>query len=357
MLKIVSAFAATIRSALKARRDLALEYWSTTFPSMADGSESLDTEEALDRFSGLRAREIGVTVRQPMEGRPSQGLATEESLKEANEEATRMQEAATKRRKPVPKRRAKESANKPRTAKRTKLHTLSAASAKTGISMPTLIRYKREHQARIPSVGESRTQRYPEEALPVFKAIKEENMAKRGRPRKKAAVKKSVAKKAVKETAKKAVAKKKAAKKTAPVKTKGKKAAAKKAATVELLTLTEIQKRTGIAYPTLARHVKLHGSRIPSQGEGRKRRYPEEAVAVFTEIRGESKRGRKPVAKRVAKKRAARKKVAIRRPTTTDKALAARIREIERGQKQIDRQLRQVIKMLKKPIEVRITSG
>jgi hypothetical protein len=59
-------------------------------------------------------------------------------------------------------------------------YTLAEVSQQTGISLPTLQRYKREHQARIPSVGTARQQRYPESALPVFQAIKSEN--KRGRP-------------------------------------------------------------------------------------------------------------------------------------------------------------------------------
>src|SRR3954468_10660257 len=65
-----------------------------------------------------------------------------------------------------------------------KLFTLSEISQKTGISMPTLQRYKKTYQARIPSVGQGRKQRYPESALPVFDEIKNENAGKRGRPRK-----------------------------------------------------------------------------------------------------------------------------------------------------------------------------
>ena len=49
-----------------------------------------------------------------------------------------------------------------------KLYTLSEISSKTGISMPTLQRYKKLYQDRIPSEGQGRKQRYPESALPVF---------------------------------------------------------------------------------------------------------------------------------------------------------------------------------------------
>src|SRR5262245_14120942 len=65
-----------------------------------------------------------------------------------------------------------------------KLYTLSEISQRTGISMPTLQRYKKTYQDRIPSVGQGRKQRYPENALPVFDEIKNENAGKRGRPRK-----------------------------------------------------------------------------------------------------------------------------------------------------------------------------
>ncbi|HYO12020.1 MAG TPA: helix-turn-helix domain-containing protein, partial [Thermoanaerobaculia bacterium] len=68
-----------------------------------------------------------------------------------------------------------------------KLYTLSEISQRTGISMPTLQRYKKLYQSRIPAVGKGRKQRYPESALPVFDEIKNENAGRRGRPRKDAA--------------------------------------------------------------------------------------------------------------------------------------------------------------------------
>src|SRR5437763_16170289 len=65
-----------------------------------------------------------------------------------------------------------------------RLYTRSEISQKSGISMPTLQRYKKMYQDRIPSVGQGRKQRYPDSALPVFDEIKTENAGKRGRPRK-----------------------------------------------------------------------------------------------------------------------------------------------------------------------------
>src|SRR5256885_14764836 len=65
-----------------------------------------------------------------------------------------------------------------------KLYTLSEISQKTSISMPTLQRYKKMHQDRIPSVGHGRKQRYPESTLPDFDEIQTENAGNRRRPRK-----------------------------------------------------------------------------------------------------------------------------------------------------------------------------
>ena len=65
-----------------------------------------------------------------------------------------------------------------------KLYTLTEVAKLTKISMPTLQRYKKLYQERIPSKGSGRSQRYPEQALAVFRQLKEENMGRRGRPRK-----------------------------------------------------------------------------------------------------------------------------------------------------------------------------
>src|SRR4029450_3070023 len=65
-----------------------------------------------------------------------------------------------------------------------KLYTLSEISQRTGISMPTLQRYKKMYQARIPAEGKGRKQRYPEDSLPVFEQLRVENAGRRGRPRK-----------------------------------------------------------------------------------------------------------------------------------------------------------------------------
>ena len=143
--------------------------------------------------------------------------------------------------------------------------------------MATAQRYKKLYPDRIPSEGEGRKQRYPAAAVKVFNALKKERVSKRRGGGRKRSPKKPA------------------------------KAAATGAA---LLTLSSIGEQTGISYPTLQRYVKLFGDRIPHEGAGRKRRYHPDSVAVFRQLRAESKPGRKPKAEAAAKaaKAPARKK-------------------------------------------------
>lgn len=146
------------------------------------------------------------------------------------------------------------------------LYTLSEVSRLTDISMPTLQRYKKMYQSRIPSVGQGRRQRYPKSALPVFEEIKEENISRRGRPRKgEGGPRRTAARGPRKETT---------------------------GANKDLLTLTEISEITGISYPTLVRYVKNHADKLKYEGTGRRRRFYPESVAVFKELR--ARRGRSP---------------------------------------------------------------
>lgn len=220
-----------------------------------------------------------------------------------------------------------------------KLYTLSEVSEKTGISMPTLQRYKKQFQSRIPSVGKGRRQRYPEEALPVFEQIKEENIARRGRPRKS-------------ET-------KRAGRRTPPAKRRGASrpvAAAQPAAAggEELLTLTEVAKRAKISYPTAVRYVKSHASEIPHEGKGRRRRFYPEAVEVVKRLRKETSRGRKAGARKTASTRGrGRPKVSAAAeggglPQQAEK----RINDLERSYARLEKKLNSLVEKLKKPRRV-----
>lgn len=194
-----------------------------------------------------------------------------------------------------------------RKTKAGELLTLTEVSKRTGISMPTLQRYKKEYQNRLQTVGKGRTQRYRVESLETFQAIKKENLKKRGRPRKAAA----------------------------PVKAKH--APRAEVAPQGLISLSEIGRRTGISYPTLLRYVRLHGRQIPSHGTGRKRRFPVEAVPVFSRLRKQSRRGR-------------RKGSSAKKTPVATSGLSTRLSQLEKGQAKLERQMQKLIKALQKPL-------
>lgn len=210
------------------------------------------------------------------------------------------------------------------TKKSAKLYTLTQIGKMASVSMPTLQKYKRIYQDRIPSVGEGRKQRYPREAVAVLRQLKKENLAKRGRPPKSTAKAKSVG------TTRRASTKK----------------ARVKAKSADLLTLTEISRLTSISYPTVSRYVQLFLDRIPHVGSGRIRRFPADAVEVFRQLRSESRPGRPP--KSGAKKPAP----ALRRGS--DRALGERLRKLEQAQAELAKQVSSMVKLLKKPLQVTI---
>lgn len=211
------------------------------------------------------------------------------------------------------------------------LLTLSEVSKRTGISMPTLQRYKKEYQNRIPSEGKGRKQRYPESALPVFEEIKKENIARRGRPRKGGGGKKA---KAGRPTGSKRGGRGRKAQSSSGGGGGGQQG---------LLTLTEISKRTGISYPTLTRYVKLHLGEIPHEGKGRSRRYHPEAVEVFNRLRSQSGRGRKAGGGRRAGSGGGGRKAAA--ASGGDGRLAQRVQSLEKAVNELRRLVERPIKV------------
>lgn len=212
------------------------------------------------------------------------------------------------------------------------LLTLSEVSKRTKISMPTLQRYKKEYQSRIPSEGKGRKQRYPESALPVFEEIKRENIARRGRPRKGGSGK-----------GKAAAGRRKGAR-------RGRKPAAPApASSGGLLTLTEVSKRTGISYPTLSRYVKQHLRKIPHEGTGRKRRYHPEALEVFQALRAKSGRGGR---KAGAGKRAGGRP---RKAAGGRRAAAAGGGDLAKRVKALEKAVQDLTKLVRKPIKVSLS--
>jgi len=222
------------------------------------------------------------------------------------------------------------------------LYTLTEVSNQTGISMPTLQRYKKLYQDRIPSKGKGRTQRYYPEALEVFEELKKENISRRGRPRKKKSddePKKSSGRR-----------------KTVRAKRRGRRKGSTEVSDEGLLTLTQIGKLTGISYPTLLRYVRLHLDEIPHEGTGRSRRYKPEAVEVFKRLRSESPRGRgkkKGGAKKTTGKRRGRppKKAAAEGGGDTG-ALTARLKDLEKSHKELEKTIARLEKAVNKPFKV-----
>jgi hypothetical protein len=105
-----------------------------------------------------------------------------------------------------------------------------------------------------------------------------------------------------------------------------------------LLSLMEVGRRTGISYPTLVRYVKVYGDRIPHVGSGRKRRFPARAVAIFAQLRSQSRRGRRPQGQGAG----------------GGAALEGRLARLEKGQKALARSVRAILRALKKPLRVSV---
>jgi predicted DNA-binding transcriptional regulator AlpA len=220
-----------------------------------------------------------------------------------------------------------------------KLLTLSEVSKRTGISMPTLQRYKKLYQGRIPSVGAGRKQRYPQNALPVFEEIKQENIGRRGRPRKNAGAAPG------RRGGRRAAGGGRGRAGAAGGRGRGRAAAA--GGRGNLLTLTQISKDTGISYPTLVRYVRMHSKRLPHEGKGRARRFHPEAVDVFRQIRSESGRGgRKPG--RGRGRRAGGAGGGAGRGRGGDGPVASRLRALERSQRELERRFMGFVKSLQR---------
>ena len=250
-----------------------------------------------------------------------------------------------------------------------KLYTLSEISKKSGISMPTLQRYKKLYQNRIPSEGSGRKQRYPESALPVFEQLRNENLGRRGRPRKdpnapRPAARGRAAAAKTAGGAKRTAGRRAGSKRPAPAPVAAKPAGrrGRKPATAaaggsgKLMTLTQVSEETGISYPTLVRYVRIHSDRLPSEGKGRARRFYPQAVDVFRQLRQESGRGgRKPGAK-VGRPAAAAAPPARRRGRPPgsgarrgeEGVLQKRLRALEKSQEGLEKRFKGFVQSLQR---------
>ena len=209
-----------------------------------------------------------------------------------------------------------------------RLLTLSEIARRTGISMVSLRRYRTLYPERVPSVGEGRRQRFPAAALPVFQKLKEEGMARRGRGGSgRTRSKRGAGKRAA--SARRTEGRRSSAARRGPAAGRDRDS---------MLTLIEIGRRTGISYPTLLRYVRLYLDRLPHTGSGRKRRFSPAAVEEFKKLRSESRRGRRAAAP----------------PAPVAPELTRQLEKLERGQRTLERQLRDLRKSLARPVRFRL---
>jgi DNA-binding transcriptional MerR regulator len=217
--------------------------------------------------------------------------------------------------------------------------TLTEVAKQTKISMPTLQKYKKRYADRIPSVGKGRSQRYPPESLAVFRQLRDENMARRGRPRKDGSAPGSATPRKRGRTA--------GSKRPAKASRRGR--PRKSPGGEGLLTLTQIAQATKISYPTLLRYVKTSLDRIPHVGSGRRRRFKSDAVAVFQKLRGESRRGRPPGSKT---KRVGGTGAHRGRPPGSGRTENGAMSRLSALVEQLQKRLAQVERELKKPLQL-----
>lgn len=217
-----------------------------------------------------------------------------------------------------------------------RLLTLSEVAQSIDVSMPTAQKYKRVYQRRIPSVGKGRTQRYPEKALKVFEQIKVENLNRRGRPPK------SSGSSAQTNGSKRMKGSSNSKKRSKGAVSSGRAKSSRTAREHEgdLMTLTEISRKTGISYPTCIKYAKENLGIIPHVGSGRQRRYRPEALAVFRDLRNRSRRGRR--------------KAGSGGPSRTEKALLERVRKLESTQRQLVNRLEKMLTTLERPMQVTV---
>lgn len=191
-----------------------------------------------------------------------------------------------------------------------RMYSLVEVAQQTGIPMPILLRYKREHPERIPSAGVGSQQRFPEAAFEAFLEIQREEEAQgQDLPRRGGfgllSLPKLRKRTSEEDPAEPAEAEPRHDQGAAPAAPSAQATGGTAEAAAgtprdnggrdaRMLKLTEISERLGIPYPTAARYASQYADRIPHEGHGRNRRFPPEALDVFRRIRRDSKPGRPP---------------------------------------------------------------
>ncbi len=291
-----------------------------------------------------------------------------------------------------------------RSAEEPRLFSLVEVAQETGIAMPILLRYKREHPERIPASGSGSQQRFPEEAFQIFRQIQREEAENRDLPRRggfgllslprvrRAQGPEPEEEAATEAPAAPALAAPSATRRAVPAPAPARKPAAPEpsrrapaAAKAEVasgaakLTLGDIAAELGVPYPTLARYSNQHEDRIPHVGSGRNRRFPPEAVEAFRRIRAESRPGRPPKVRpqpeaaapqpsprpaptpapaptrtappvRQAAQASPAAPAAVRETARDDDDLSRRIASLERSQQALEQEIRSLVEALARPV-------
>jgi len=120
-----------------------------------------------------------------------------------------------------------------------------------------------------------------------------------------------------------------------------------KSESTDLLTLTAISQATGISYPTCVSYVKKHLDQIPHEGEGRKRRFRPQAMEVFIDLRGRSRRGPKGRGPSTGA-------LEGRSAVASLRALETRLKSLEVAQAEISLQLRRLTESVEKPLRITV---
>ena len=258
-----------------------------------------------------------------------------------------------------------------------RLFSLAEVAEETGIGMPTLLRYQRENPQRVPSEGSGRQQRFPEQAFRIFRQIRDEELAERETPGRGGPGLMSLTRV------------RQAKKEGRPVEAGRRPRMIDDDHEIEVesdgtpeathnelepndadetmsqadhatnsdetretgpaeLTLRDISEATGIAYPTIARYASRHGDSIPHEGNGRKRRFPKEAIDVFLDIRKNTRRGRPPKQKDGSSGTSTRISAADRA------TLERRIQVLEESQNRLEQQIRELIDRLDTPVSTTV---
>lgn len=198
-----------------------------------------------------------------------------------------------------------EEGSEPETAEDTPIYySVSKISQMTGISESKILEYRRRFTQRIPSMGEGKEKVHPEEAVPIFEEIHrqqsgQEVLTRQGRRHldlqqvsEELGLSRSLLYAYISEEGDRIPKFKEGKRWIFPEEAleafreiRSEREARKRRKVEGLYSIRDIARKTGISESTLHQYKRALGDELPSEGEGRNRRYPEEAIEVFLAYR------------------------------------------------------------------------